>query len=196
MTDLLIEYDKTFLKIEDKINTIFKKITLLSEKENYANKQKLEDEVKLLITEQEKILKQMEFEIISLVDQRNYKLFNNKKIGYYKMLKSNKINYHVFEDKKKKKESKTENISYRRELENEEININYLGNLKSQETRRILATTEDFGSQIMVNMDEQTNKMKDINTKVNNMNNELDESNNILNKMKSKFNKVLGYFFE
>ena len=72
-------------------------------------------------------------------------------------------------------------------LKNEQSN--YLGNLKLQEAKRILANTEDMGNKIIVHMDEQSNTMKNLNSKVKNMNGELDESNTILNKMKSRMKR-------
>ena len=191
MSDILIEYEKSFIKIEDKINNIFKQITIL-EVNNYTEKEKLMNEVNLLIIEQEKILKQMEFEILSLTKEKDYKSFNSKIISYHKNLTTNKNNYLKIEEKKRKNEIKG-NISNNELLNDKETN-NYLGNLKLEEARRILANTEDIGNQIIVNMDEQSNKMKDLNYKVNNMNNELDESNKILDKMKSKFLKIFSYF--
>ena len=46
-----------------------------------------------------------------------------------------------------------------------------------------------MGNQIMVDMEKQTNVMKNTNNKLKGMNSELDESNNILNQMKSRLKK-------
>ena len=72
-------------------------------------------------------------------------------------------------------------------LKNEQLA--YAGNQKLQEAKRVLAETEDVGNKIMVNMDEQTNVMKNTNNKLKGMNSELDESNSILNRMKSRIKK-------
>ena len=65
----------------------------------------------------------------------------------------------------------------------------YAGTQKIQQAKRALAEAEDMGNQIMVDMEKQTNVMKNTNYKLKGMNSELDESNNILNQMKSRLKK-------
>ena len=72
-------------------------------------------------------------------------------------------------------------------LKNEQLA--YAGNQKIQEAKRALAVAEDMGNKIMVDMEKQTNVMKNTNSKLKGMNSELDESNNILNRMKSRVRK-------
>ena len=132
----------------------------------------------------------MEFETSSLINQEDYDAFNNKMTSYKQNLKINKKSLQDMEDKINNKELITGNNEQNLSkglLKNEQNN--YLGNLKLQEARRVLANTEDMGNKIVVNMDEQSNTMKNLNTKVKGMNVELDESNTILNKMKSRMKK-------
>ena len=188
MSEILETYEKSYKKNEEKINNIFKQLTLSLGIETDINKNKLLEDIELLISEQDKILKLMES--FTLVNQGNYEEFKNKIISYRQNLKINKNTFQEMEDKINKKDNllgnNEQNLS-KGLLKTEQTN--YLGNLKLQEARRILANTEDMGNKIMVNMDEQINTMKNINSKVNNMNGELDESNSILNKMKSRMKK-------
>ena len=197
MSELLTTYEKSFRKNEEKINSNCKQLTLSLGIESDIDKKKLMTEVESLIAEQEKILKQMEFETSSLINQEDYEAFNNKMISYRQNLKINKNTFHEMEDKINNKEVLTGNNEQNLSkglLKNEQTN--YLGNLKLQEARRVLANTEDMGNKIMVNMEEHSNVMKNLNSKVKNMNVDLDESNNILNKMKSrvkKNKKIIAY---
>ena len=190
MSEILLTYEKSFRKNEERINSNFQKLTLSLGIESDVDKNKLLQEIELLIAEQEKILKQMEFETSSLINQEDYDAFNNKMTSYKQNLKINKKSLQDMEDKINNKELITGNNEQNLSkglLKNEQNN--YLGNLKLQEARRVLANTEDMGNKIVVNMDEQSNTMKNLNTKVKGMNVELDESNTILNKMKSRMKK-------
>ena len=190
MSELLSTYEKSFKKNEERINNNFKQLTLSLGIESDIDKNKLMQEIELLMGEQEKILKQMEYETSSLINKEDYDAFNNKMISYRQNLRINKNTYHEMEDKINNKEVLTGNNEQNLSkglLKNEQTN--YLGNLKLQEARRVLANTEDMGNKIIVNMDEQSNTMKNLNTKVKTMNGELDESNNILNRMKSRMRK-------
>ena len=188
MSEILETYEKSYKKNEEKINNIFKQLTLSLGIQTDINKNKLLEDIELLISEQDKLLKLMES--FTLVNQGNYEEFKNKIISYRQNLKINKNTFQEMEDKINKKDNllgnNEQNLS-KGLLKNEQTN--YLGNLKLQEARRILANTEDMGNKIIVNMDEQINTMKNLNSKVKNMNGELDESNSILNKMKSRMKK-------
>ena len=190
MSEILSTYEKSFKKNEERINNNFKQLTLSLGIESDVDKNKLMQEIELLINEQEKIIKQMEYETSSLINKEDYEAFNNKMISYRQNLKINKNTYHEMEDKINNKEvlsgNNEQNLS-KGLLKNEQTN--YLGNLKLQEAKRVLANTEDMGNKIMVNMDEQSHTMKNLTTKVKTMNSELDESNTILNKMKKRMRK-------
>lgn len=126
-------------------------------------------------------------ESISLVNQEDHEEFNNKMMSYRQNLKINKNTFNEMEDKINTKDTllgnNEQNLS-KGLLKNEQTN--YLGNLKLKEAKRILANTEEMGNKIVVNMDDQSNTMKNLNSKVKNMNGELDESNTILNQMRSR----------
>ena len=190
MSEILTTYEVNYRKNEEKINDNFKKLTLSLGIESDIDKNKILHNIELLISEQEKIIKLLECETSSLVNQEDYEAFNNKMTSYKQNLKINKNSYQEMEDKINTKDTlygnNEQNLSNGL-LKNEQSN--YLGNLKLQEAKRILANTEDMGNKIVVHMDEQSNTMKNLNSKVKNMNGELDESNTILNKMKSRMKR-------
>ncbi len=190
MSEILTTYEVNYRKNEEKINDNFKKLTLSLGIESDIDKTKILQNIELLISEQEKIIKLLECETSSLVNQEDYEAFNNKMTSYKQNLKINKNSYQEMEDKINTKDTlygnNEQNLSNGL-LKNEQSN--YLGNLKLQEAKRILANTEDMGNKIVVHMDEQSNTMKNLNSKVKNMNGELDESNTILNKMKSRMKR-------
>ena len=190
MSEILTTYETNYRKNEEKINDNFKQLTLSFGIETNIDKIKILQNIELLISEQEKIIKLLECETSSLVNQEDYEAFSNKMLSYKQNLKINKNTYQEMEDKINSKDSilgnNEQNLS-KGLLKNEQSN--YLGNLKLQEAKRILANTEDMGNKIIVNMDEQSNTMKNLNSKVKNMNGELDESNSILNIMKSRMKR-------
>ena len=190
MSEILTTYETNYRKNEEKINYNFKQLTLSFGIETNIDKIKILQNIELLISEQEKIIKLLECETSSLVNQEDYEAFSNKMLSYKQNLKINKNTYQEMEDKINSKDSllgnNEQNLSNGL-LKNEQSN--YLGNLKLQEAKRILANTEDMGNKIIVNMDEQSNTMKNLNSKVKNMNGELDESNSILNIMKSRMKR-------
>ena len=189
MSEILTTYENSFRKNEEKINSNYNQLNLSFGIESNIDKIKLLQEIESLINDQENIIKQMEYEISSLLNQEDYDAFSNKMISYKQNLKINKNTYQEMEDKINKEiliGNNEQNLS-KGLLKNEQTN--YIGSLKLQEAKRILANTEDMGNKIVVNMDDQTNTMKNLNTKVKNMNGELDESNTILNKMKSRMKK-------
>ena len=190
MSEILTTYETNYRKNEEKINDNFKQLTLSFGIETNIDKIKILQNIELLISEQEKIIKLLECETSSLVNQEDYEAFSNKMLSYKQNLKINKNTYQEMEDKINSKDSllgnNEQNLSNGL-LKNEQSN--YLGNLKLQEAKRILANTEDMGNKIIVNMNEQSNTMKNLNSKVKNMNGELDESNSILNIMKSRMKR-------
>jgi len=190
MSNLLLEYEKSYKKIEEKINNNFNKLNLSLGVDSDIDKSKLLKEVELLILEQEKILKQMEFDTSIMLSTEDYEIFITKMKTYKKNLQFNKNSYVKLEEKISIKNTLSNNTDQNISkglLNNEQVN--YISNLKLQEARRILSNTEDMGNKIVQNMDDQTKEMKNINIKVKDMNNDLDESNNILNIMKSRMKR-------
>ena len=130
-------------------------------------------------------------EISSSVKSEDIEGFNSKISSYKQALESNKAKYRELEEKINLKEASLilsdSNQLNGTLLKNEQLAFE--GNKKLQQAKRVLAETEDVGNKIMINMEEQTNVMKNTNNKLKGMNSELDESNNILNRMKSRLKK-------
>ena len=144
-----------------------------------------------LIEEQKKTIKKIEFEISSLSKKEDHEGYNSKISSYKQSIEMNKTKYRELEEKINLKEASLivtdKNQLNGNLLKNEQYA--YAGNQKIQAAKRALAEAEDMGNKIMVNMDHQTNVMKNTTNKLKGMNSELDESNNILNKMKARMQK-------
>ena len=198
MTDLLNTYEKSFRKNKDIIKTNFNKIDLsLSSTEGETesprtniNKSYLLDEIDKLIEQQQKILKQMEIEICSLINRDDYEEYSSKLSSFKKDLALDKKKYNEIYLKEESKSNSYDNI-----LISENNNIfnkeRYMleTNEKLQQVQRSLSSTESIGTNIIVNMDNQTKNMKNISGKLNNMKNDLQDSSNILQRMKNRAKK-------
>ena len=206
MTDLLKTYEKNFRKNNDTIELNFNKIDLFLSSNNDSEREKtkinksfLLDEIDKLIEEQQRILKQMEIEICSLMNRDDYEEFNTKLSLFKKNLVLNRKKFNELYLKEDTKNNSSENILI------DEKNNNLLNkerymlerNEKLQRVQRSLSNTESIGTDIIVNMDSQTKNMKNITGKIKNMKNDLKDTNNILKKMKkrTKKNKHIIIFF-
>ena len=193
MSDLLQFYEKDFRKSQDLINKNVEKIYdyLTAKSKTDYNISEIMDQIENLIDSQQKTIKKIEIEISSTVKNEDLDGFNSKISSYKHSLELNKTKYRELEEKINLKEASMivtdKNQLNGTLLKNEQLA--YAGNQKLQEAKRVLAETEDVGNKIMVNMDEQTNVMKNTNNKLKGMNSELDESNSILNRMKSRIKK-------
>ena len=193
MSDLLQFYEKDFRKSQDLINKNVDKIYdyLSSKTKKEYNINEIMDQLENLIDSQQKTIKKIEIEVSSTVKREDIEGFNSKISSYKRSLELNKTKYRELEEKINLKEASMivtdKNQLNGTLLKNEQLA--YAGNQKLQEAKRVLAETEDVGNKIMVNMDEQTNVMKNTNNKLKGMNSELDESNSILNRMKSRIKK-------
>ena len=203
MTELLNAYEKSFRKNNDIIMSNFNKINLEPNKDNNndpkskINKSYLLEEIDKLIEEQKKILKQMEIEVSSLLNRDDYEEFSVKLSSFKKSLELNKKNLNKLY---LKEESKNSSFMSESNLLSEHSNtlINqekymFQRSEKLQQVRRSLSSTEDMGTNIMVNMDQQTKNMKNVTGKLKKMGGNLQESSNILSKMKrrAKKNKII-----
>ena len=206
MTELLITYEKSFQKNNDIITSNFNKIDsyLSSNKDSEREKTKINistilDEIDKLIEEQQKILKQMEIEICSLINRDDYEEFSTKLSTFKKNLAMNKKKYNELYLKEDSKNNSSDNILLTENSNNLMSKENYLlqRNEKLQQVQRSLSSTESIGTNIIVNMDNQTKNMKNITGKIKHMGQDLQESNNILTKMKkrTKKNKYIIIFF-
>ena len=206
MTELLITYEKSFQKNNDIITSNFNKIDsyLTSNKDSEREKTKINignilDEIDKLIEEQQKILKQMEIEICSLINRDNYEEFSSKLSTFKKNLAMNKKKYNELYLKEDSRNNSSDNILLTENSNNLMSKENYLlqRNEKLQQVQRSLSSTESIGTNIIVNMDNQTKNMKNITGKIKHMGQDLKDSNNILTKMKkrTKKNKYIIIFF-
>ena len=206
MTELLITYEKSFQKNNDIITSNFNKIDsyLSSNKDSEREKTKINissilDEIDKLIEEQQKILKQMEIEICSLINRDDYEEFSTKLSTFKKNLAMNKKKYNELYLKEDSKNNSSDNILLTENSNNLMSKENYLlqRNEKLQQVQRSLSSTESIGTNIIVNMDNQTKNMKNITGKIKHMGQDLQDSNNILTKMKkrTKKNKYIIIFF-
>ena len=201
MTDLLKTYEKNFRKNNDTIESNFNKIDLFLSSNNDSEREKtkinksfLLDEVDKLIEEQQRILKQMEIEICSLMNRDDYEEFNTKLSLFKKNLVLNKKKFNELYLKEDSKNNSSENILI------DEKNNNLLNkerymlerNEKLQRVQRSLSNTESIGTDIIVNMDSQTKNMKNITGKIKNMKNDLKDTNNILKKNEKKNKKKIN----
>ena len=203
MTDLLNTYEKSFKKNNDIIESNFNKIdSYFSPNINDSDRQKakinksyLLDEIDRLIEEQQKILKQMEIEICSLINRNDYDEFSSKLSTFKKTVALNKKKYNELYLKDESKNNSSENILLS-ETDSNFIRM-FRRNEKLQQVKRSLSSTESIGTDIIVNMDNQTQNMKNITGKIKVMGKDLNDSNNILNKMKkrTKKNKYIIIFF-
>ena len=206
MTELLITYEKSFQKNNDIITSNFNKIDsyLSSNKDSEREKTKINistilDEIDKLIEEQQKILKQMEIEICSLINRDDYEEFSTKLSTFKKNLAMNKKKYNELYLKEDSRNNSSDNILLTENSNNLMSKENYFlqRNEKLQQVQRSLSSTESIGTNIIVNMDNQTKNMKNITGKIKHMGQDLQESNNILTKMKrrTKKNKYMIIFF-
>ena len=193
MSDLLQYYEKDNRKNQDMINKSIEKIYsyLSSPSKKDLNINEIMEQMESLIDSQQKTIKKIEVEISSSVKSEDIEGFNSKISSYKQALESNKAKYRELEEKINLKEASLilsdSNQLNGTLLKNEQLAFE--GNKKLQQAKRVLAETEDVGNKIMINMEEQTNVMKNTNNKLKGMNSELDESNNILNRMKSRIKK-------
>ena len=193
MSDLLSLYEINLRKNQDEINKSVEKIyNYLSGNETKGdNVNQIMEKLDNLIQSQNKMVKQIEFDVFSSAKKEDLEGFNSKISFYKQSLEMNKKKYRELEEKLNLKEASlilTDKNQLKGNLiQNEQLA--YAGTQKIQQAKRALAEAEDMGNQIMVDMEKQTNVMKNTNDKLKGMNSELDESNNILNQMKSRLKK-------
>ena len=201
MTELLNTYERSFKKNNDIITSDFDKLDLYfsqdksdSERQKTKlNKSNLFEELDKLIDEQQKILKQMEIEICSIMNRDDYEEFSGKLSTFKKNFALNKKKFNELYLKDDSRNNSSENILL---SDNNNI-LMFRTNEKIQEVKRSLSSTESIGTNIIVNMDSQTKNMKNITGKLKHMGEDLKDSNNILDKMKKrkKRNKYIIIFF-
>ena len=193
MSDLLSLYEINLRNNQDGINKCVEKIyNYLSGNDTKGdNVTEIMERFDNLIQSQNKMVKQIEVDVFSSAKKEDLEGYNSKISFYKQSLEMNKKKYRELEEKLNLKEASLivtdKNQLKGNLLQNEQLA--YVGNQKIQQAKRALAEAEDMGNQIMVDMEKQTNVMKNTNNKLKGMNSELDESNNILNQMKSRLKK-------
>ena len=135
----------------------------------------------------------MEIVLPSLINNEYYEELNVK-LTSFKL--SIEINKNKVNDLYSKEEIKNSSFMSENNLLSEKNTIlfnqeryKFQQNEKLQQVRRALSNTEEMGSNIMVNMDNQSKSMQNITGKLTKMGNNLQDSNTILNKMKSRSKK-------
>ena len=190
MTDLLYTYEKNFKKNNDKINSNFSKIEDADESQKEKiNKSNLLEENDRLIEQQKKILKQIDIELSTLTNKKECNELNAKFLEYKKNLEaSQKKLYELYLKDDSKNNSFLENnlITENSNILMNKERTNLQRYKKLHQVRKALTTTEEMGSNIMENMDDQSKNMKNVTNKLKRMGGDLDESNSILNKMRNR----------
>ena len=207
MTELLNTYEKSFRKNNDAIMTIFNKISLepnldtSKDSNSKINRSVLLEENDKLIEEQNKLLRQMELALSSLINKDYFEELSVKVSSFRKSIDLYK---EKLKDLYAKEELKNSSFMSESNLLTEKNNIllnqekyMFQQNEKLQQVRRTLSSTEEMGTNIIVNMDNQTKSMKNVTGKLRKMGKNLSDSNKILNKMKlrTKKNKKIIIFF-
>ena len=136
----------------------------------------------------------MEIEISYLTNNSNYSELNSKLNSYKKTLDMNKKKLNELYAKEDSKNNSSFLSESNLLSENNRILMNkerymYNRSEKLMEARRTLSATEEMGSHIIMDMDNQTQNMKNVAGKLKKMGKNLVESNKILNTMKSRSKK-------
>jgi hypothetical protein len=193
MSDLFSVYENNLSKLITKLKTTLDNLgNIIDNKEfNKSNDNKLFLECFNLISESEKIIKQMNIENSSIINKTLFDDYQLRITTYSSALNEYKKTLNRLEDRYKEKKNSLlfdgKNDLNGNLIQNEQLA--YSGNQKLQEARRVLAGTEDIGTKILSSMEKQTENMKAINVKIGGMNDDLENSNNILNRMKVRYEK-------
>ena len=146
-----------------------------------------------LISEGEGIIKQMQLESSSTTNKNIKNQYNSKINNYSNSLSEYKKSTRKLQDKfTTDKQSKLFTLDGKPNekgnlIANEEYA--YSSSQKLEEAKRVLASTEDTSNKIMSNMEEQSQKMKNVNIKISGMNDSLDGSNTLMNSMQLRLRK-------
>ena len=193
MSDLFSVYENNLSKLITKLKTTLDNLGNIIDKSefNKSNDNKLFLECFNLISESEKIIKQMNIENSSIINKTLFDDYQLRITTYSSALNEYKKTLNKLEDRYKEKKNSLlfdgKNDLNGNLIQNEQLA--YSGNQKLQEARRVLAGTEDIGTKILSSMEKQTENMKAINVKIGGMNDDLENSNNILNRMKVRYEK-------
>ena len=173
------------ISLENKINkSMFNIETFISKSEICEDKElkSILESLEKLIEETEKTIK--DYNIHLTISENNNSKFNIKEI-------QNKIHSHKKKYKKLKEKLNNLKINENNKINDDETSesLSFNSFNKLQFASRSTIEMENMSGNILGNLNNQTTKMKGVNSKIGNMNVDIDSSNNILNKMFNRQNK-------
>ena len=198
MSELFPVYKNNFEKNLTKIKDSIAKVEEANNSQDKTSDNSLISETYNLISEGEKIIKQMQIEINSLNGSNKYDEYSDQIKEFQFTIYQLKKNLKKLEDNLKDRlssslfESNTNNLN--KGLISNEV-LAYQGQQKIDEAKRTLYNIEDNGKQALNSLEKQTNSMKAVNVKISGMNDDLENSNNLLNKMKLRYQRNKKHIF-
>ncbi len=192
MSELFPVYKNNFEKNLTKIKDSMAKVEEANNSQDKTSDNSLISETYNLISEGEKIIKQMQIEINSLNGSNKYDEYSDQikefQFTIYQLKKNLKKLEDNFRDKITSALFDSNNNNLNNGLIANEV-LAYQGRQKIDEAKRTLYNIEDNGKQALNSLEKQTNSMKAVNVKIAGMNDDLENSNNLLNKMKIRYQR-------
>ena len=198
MSELFPVYKNNFEKNLTKIKDSMAKVEEANNSQDKTSDNSLISETYNLISEGEKIIKQMQIEINSLNGSNKYDEYSDQIKEFQFTIYQLKKNLKKLEDNFRDKITSTLFDSNNNNLNNGLIAnevLAYQGRQKIDEAKRTLYNIEDNGKQALNSLEKQTNSMKAVNVKISGMNDDLENSNNLLNKMKLRYQRNKNHIF-
>ena len=198
MSELFPVYKNNFEKNLTKIKDSMAKVEEANNSQDKTSDNSLISETYNLISEGEKIIKQMQIEINSLNGSNKYDEYSDQIKEFQFTIYQLKKNLKKLEDNFRDKITSTLFDSNNNNLNNGLIAnevLAYQGRQKIDEAKRTLYNIEDNGKQALNSLEKQTNSMKAVNVKISGMNDDLENSNNLLNKMKLRYQRNKKHIF-
>ncbi len=198
MSELFPVYKNNFEKNLTKIKDSMAKVEEANNSQDKTSDNSLISETYNLISEGEKIIKQMQIEINSLNGSNKYDEYSDQikefQFTIYQLKKNLKKLEDNFRDKITSALFDSNNNNLNNGLIANEV-LAYQGRQKIDEAKRTLYNIEDNGKQALNSLEKQTNSMKAVNVKISGMNDDLENSNNLLNKMKLRYQRNKKHIF-
>ncbi len=198
MSELFPVYKNNFEKNLTKIKDSMAKVEEANNSQDKTSDNSLISETYNLISEGEKIIKQMQIEINSLNGSNKYDEYSDQikefQFTIYQLKKNLKKLEDNFRDKITSALFDSNNNNLNNGLIANEV-LAYQGRQKIDEAKRTLYNIEDNGKQALNSLEKQTNSMKAVNVKISGMNDDLENSNNLLNKMKLRYQRNKNHIF-
>ena len=192
MSELFPVYKNNFEKNLTKIKDSMAKVEEANNSQDKTSDNSLISETYNLISEGEKIIKQMQIEINSLNGSNKYDEYSDQikefQFTIYQLKKNLKKLEENYKDKANSLLFENNNSALDKGLIANEV-LAYQGKQKIEEAKRALYNIEDNGKQALNSLEKQTSTMKAVNVKISGMNDNLENSNNLLNKMKLRYQR-------